>query len=171
MSNAKLHQKWCKMKQAKIVFQNNKELSNFVLEHLKKHYQSNVYKKVSSDLELNLYNVRNWFQKDTGLSAFEFLRIMDNYYFIRLALGYYKVTKNEYITGKKNRKEIRQKILEMLLENPKMTMQELAEKLKTTPKSIEWHINQLVKEKKIVHLGATKKGIWLVSPDYGEADE
>ena len=59
----------------------------------------------------------------------------------------------------------------MLLENPKMTMQELAEKLETTPKSIEWHINQLVKEKKIVHLGATKKGIWLVSPDYGEADE
>ena len=171
MSNANLHQKWCKMKQAKVVFKNNQELSDFVLKQLKEHYKSNVYKKVSSDLELNLYNVRNWFQKATGLSAFELLRIMDNYYFIRLSLGYYKVVSNDVITGKKNRKEIKQKILEMLLENPKMTMQELAEKLEATPKSIEWHINQLVKEKKIVHLGATKKGIWLVSPDYGEADE
>lgn len=171
MSNANLHQKWCKMKQAKVVFKNNQELSDFVLKQLKEHYKSNVYKKVSSDLELNLYNVRNWFQKAKGLSAFELLRIMDNYYFIRLSLGYYKVTSNDVITGKKNRKEIRQKILEMLLQNPKMTMQELAEKLETTPKSIEWYINQLVKEKKIVRLGATKKGIWLVSPDYGEADE
>ena len=81
------------------------------------------------------------------------------------------MTSNEVLAGKKNRKEIRQKILEMLLENPKMTMYELAVKLDITPKSVEWHISELVKEGKIVRFGATKNGIWLVGPESDETEE
>lgn len=171
MSNANLRQKWYKTKSAKIVYADNKELSQAVLELLKKHYKSNAYKKIAKYLDLNLYNVRNWFYKGTGLSAFELLRIMDNYYFIRLALGYYKVTNNDTLAGKKYRKEIRQKILELLKENPKMTIYELAVKLETTPKSVEWQISKLVLEKKIVRIGATKNGMWLVGSNNDETEE
>lgn len=171
MSNTNLRQKWYSKKSVKIVYADNKELSQAVLELLKNHYKSNAYKKIAKHLDLNLYNVRNWFYKGTGFTAFELLKIMDNYYFVRLALGYYKVAKNDYLIGKKNRKEIRQKILEMLLENPKMTMYELAVKLDITPKSVEWHISELVKEGKIVRFGATKNGIWLVGPESDETEE
>ena len=171
MSNAKLRQKWYNSKASKIVYKDNKELSKTVLEMLKKYYKSNAYKKIAKHLDLNLYNVRNWFYKGTGFNAYELLKIMDNYYFVRLALGYYKVTSNEVLAGKKNRKEIRQKILEMLLENPKMTMYELAVKLDITPKSVEWHISELVKEGKIVRFGSTKNGIWLVGPESDETEE
>lgn len=43
-----------------------------------------------------------------------------------------------------------------------MTMNELAIALEITPKSVEWKLYQLVKEKKIKRLGATKKGQWVV---------
>lgn len=162
MSNSKLRQKWYKMRPTRLVYTNNKELSKSVLYLLKNHYKSNAYKKISNDLDLNLYNVRNWFYKGTGLTAFELLKIMDNYYFVRLSLGYYKVIKNDVLIGKKNREEIQQKILEILVKNPKITMYDLAVQLEITPKAVEWQLSKLVKAEKILRVGATKKGVWLV---------
>ena len=76
MSNAKLRQKWYNSKASKIVYKDNKELSKTVLEMLKKYYKSNAYKKIAKHLDLNLYNVRNWFYKGTGFNAYELLKIM-----------------------------------------------------------------------------------------------
>ena len=43
-----------------------------------------------------------------------------------------------------------------------MTMKELALVLEVSPKSVEWRLYQLVKEKKLQRIGATKNGTWLV---------
>lgn len=90
------------------------------------------------------------------------LKLLDNYEFIQDFLGFRKVVLNNRLTGKKNREEIRKKILDLLANNPKMTMNELALALEITPKSVEWRLYQLVKEKKIERTGATKNGLWLV---------
>lgn len=162
MSNAKLHQKWYKTKTTASVYKDNKELSKDVVFHLKEHYKSNTYKIIATELNLNLHNVRNWYYKNTGLTAFELLKIMDNCCFIRRLLGYYKVIENGCLAGKKNRKETKQKILAILKENPKMTMNELACIINITPKAVEWQIKKLVNEKKLLRVGATKNGMWLV---------
>lgn len=161
MSNAKLHQKWYKTKTTASVYKDSKELSKDVIFHLKEHYKSNTYKIIATELNLNLHNVRNWYYKNTGLTAFELLKIMDNCCFIRRLLGY-KVIENGCLAGKKNRKETKQKILAILKENPKMTMNELACIINITPKAVEWQIKKLVNEKKLLRVGATKNGMWLV---------
>ena len=162
MSNAKLHQKWYKTKTTASAYKDNKELSKDVIFHLKEHYKSNTYKIIATELNLNLHNVLNWYYKNTGLTAFELLKIMDNCCFIRRLLGYYKVIENGCLAGKKNRKETKQKILAILKENPKMTMNELACIINITPKAVEWQIKKLVNEKKLLRVGATKNGMWLV---------
>lgn len=162
MSNIKKHQKWYKKELEVIVFTNNDELSQALKNQLTEHYKRNVSKHVAHDLELNLYTVRNWFNKNTGLKAYDLLKLLDNYEFIRDFLGFRKVVLNKRLTGKKNREEIRKKILDLLVNNPKMTMNELALALEITPKSVEWRLYQLVQEKKIERTGATKNGLWLV---------
>ena len=162
MSNIKKHQKWYKKELEVIVFTNNEELSQALKNQLTEHYKRNVSKHVAHDLELNLYTVRNWFNKNTGLKAYDLLKLLDNYEFIQDFLGFRKVVLNNRLTGKKNREEIRKKILDLLANNPKMTMNELALALEITPKSVEWRLYQLVKEKKIERTGATKNGLWWV---------
>lgn len=162
MSNTNLHQKWYKIKLEKSVYEDNQELSTAVLFHLKKRYKSNTCKRIAQDLDLNLYNVRNWFYKNTGLTAFELLRIMDKYRFIRHLLGYYRIMESRSATGKKNRKEMRLKILEILKENPKMTINKLAQVIGATPKAIEYQLYKLVAEKMVIRVGTTKNGMWLV---------
>lgn len=162
MSNTKKHQKWCKKTLDVIVFTNNWDLSEALKRMLAEHYRRNVSKHVAHDLSLNLYTVRNWYNKGTGLKAYDLLKLLENYDFIRNFLGFRKIIPNNQITGKKNREEIRKKILDLLSNNPKMTMNELALALEITPKSVEWRLYQLVKEKKVVRIGAAKNGMWLV---------
>ncbi len=162
MSNIKKHQNWYKKELDVVVFSNNKELSEALKEQLIEHYKHNVSKHVAHDLDLNLYTVRNWFNKKTGLKAYDLLKLLDNYEFVREMLGFKKITINNRLTGKKNRNEVRKKLLQLLSENPKLTIKEVALALEITPKSAEWRIYQLVKEKKIHRMGATKNGKWLV---------
>lgn len=96
------------------------------------------------------------------MKAYDLLKLLENYDFIRDFLGFRKIIPNNRITGKKNREEIRKKILDLLSNNPKMTMNELALALEITPKSVEWRLYQLVKEKKVARIGAAKNGMWLV---------
>ncbi len=162
MSNIKIHQKWCKKSLDIVVFSDNAELSSVLKEHLREYYKHNVIKKVACVLDMNLYTVRNWFNRDTGLKAIDLLKLLDNYDFIRNLLGFKKVVINNRITGKKNRTEVRKKLLQMLADNPNLTIKELALALEITPKSAEWRIYQLVKERRILRVGATKNGQWLV---------
>ena len=161
MSNTKIYQKWCKNNFKIIVFSDNKKLSKAVLEQLQNHYRTNVSKHIAHALNLNLYTVRNWFYKGTGLKAHDLLCLLNHYECIRSFLGFRKILNNQLLSGKKNREEIRKKILKLLSDNPHMTMNELAIALEITPKSVEWKLYQLVKEKKIKRLGATKKGQWV----------
>lgn len=162
MSNSKEHQKWCKNKLDIIVFTDNQDLSQSLVEQLREHYKRNVSKSVAHRLDMNLCTVRNWFYKDTGLKAYDLLKLLDNYDFIREFLGFKKTAINKRITGKKHREEVRKKILQLLSKHPKMTMKELALVLEVSPKSVEWRLYQLVKEKKLQRIGATKNGTWLV---------
>ena len=43
-----------------------------------------------------------------------------------------------------------------------MTINELACIINITPKAVEWQIKKLVNEKKLLRVGATKNGMWLV---------
>lgn len=162
MSNAKIRQKWHKDELEVVVFSNNQELSKILLEQLHNYYKHNVSKHIAYDLNMNLYRVRNWFYKETGLKAYDLLKLLENYECVRDLLGFRKVVINKRLTGKKNREEIRKKILDLLSENPKMTMNELALALEVTPKSVEWRLYRLVKEKRIERRGATKNGMWFV---------
>ena len=103
MSNTKKHQKWCKKTLDVIVFTNNWDLSEALKRMLAEHYRRNVSKHVAHDLSLNLYTVRNWYNKGTGLKAYDLLKLLENYDFIRDFLGFRKIIPNNRITGKKNR--------------------------------------------------------------------
>lgn len=162
MSNIKKHQNWYKKELNIVVYTDNNELSAAVKERLTEHFPRNASKHIAHDLDLNLYTVRNWFNKNTGLKAYDLLKLLDNYDFIRNFLGFRKFIPTNRITGKKNREEIRKKIINLLSKNPEMTMNDLALELKITPKSVEWRLCQLVKERRIRRIGATKNGKWLV---------
>ena len=103
MSNTKKHQKWCKKTLDVIVFTNNGDLSEALKKMLAEHYRRNVSKHVAHDLSLNLYTVRNWYNKGTGLKAYDLLKLLENYDFIRDFLGFRKIIPNNRISGKKNR--------------------------------------------------------------------
>lgn len=162
MSNVKMCQKWHRNKLDVVVFANNKELSDALLEQLREYYKHNVPKHIAHDLQINIWSVRNWFYKKSGLKAYDLLRLLDNYQCIRDLLGFSKVVMNDRLTGRKNRKKIRNKILDLLSNNPKMSMNELALALEITPKSVEWRLYQLVKEKKVERTGSDRNGMWVV---------
>lgn len=162
MSNPKKYQNWYKNKLCIIIFSDNSELSKAVLEELQNHYKSNVPKHIAHDLNLNLYTVRNWFYKRTGLKALDLLCLLNNYECVREFLGFRKVINNRQISGKKNREEICKKILQLLSDNPKLTIKKLALALGITPKSAEWQLYKLVSANKIKRIGATKNGYWQV---------
>lgn len=62
----------------------------------------------------------------------------------------------------KTREKTREKILQLLQENPVITIAELAEKLKMTDKGIEWQLTKLKNEGCIIRIGAANGGKWAV---------
>lgn len=52
------------------------------------------------------------------------------------------------------------KILSLIIENPKITQEELAEKTGLTIRGIEWNISNLKKQKLIARIGGKKGGYW-----------
>lgn len=55
-----------------------------------------------------------------------------------------------------------QKILDFITENPRITRNELAEKLDITPDGVKYHLANLTKKGKIKRVGGRKTGYWEV---------
>lgn len=162
MSNINLYQNCYKKDKKEACFDENKELSRTLLEQLRNYYKRNVVKHIAHDLNINVNTVRNWIYRNTGLRACDLLMLLDQYVCIQDFLGFKKVTTGQKITGKKDRKELCEKIINLLSDNPEMTIKELAQILKTTAKTIEWSLYLLIRNKRIKRIGATKGGKWLV---------
>ncbi len=59
-------------------------------------------------------------------------------------------------------KTARDKILEQMRSNPKITRNELASILGLTPDGIKYHLQKMTKEGVIVHQGSTRSGYWVI---------
>jgi ATP-dependent DNA helicase RecG len=60
--------------------------------------------------------------------------------------------------------ETKQKVMELMLKNPQIKIQEIAEELNLTKRNIEYAIRALKKEKLVERIGADKNGHWAVKP-------
>ncbi|HZX12168.1 MAG TPA: ATP-binding protein [Candidatus Nanoarchaeia archaeon] len=58
------------------------------------------------------------------------------------------------------REKTREKIIQLIRENPRITTKELAEKTGLTAKGVEWNIKGLKDEKKLRRVGGRKEGYW-----------
>ena len=65
-------------------------------------------------------------------------------------------------TTQKNEPTTAQKILQLLLKDPKMTRTELAKQVNLSPDGIKWNLDKLKKEGKICRIGPDKGGHWEV---------
>ena len=65
-------------------------------------------------------------------------------------------------TREKTRGKTREKIINIITENPKITSKELSEKTGITIKGIEWQLKKLKSENIIVRIGSDKGGHWEV---------
>lgn len=61
-----------------------------------------------------------------------------------------------------NEEKTREKILQLIQENPVITTAELAKKLKMTDKGIEWQLTKLKDQNRIARIGAANGGKWAV---------
>lgn len=62
----------------------------------------------------------------------------------------------------KVREETREEIIKIIVENPKVTMREIAAKMNITPKGVEYHIRKMRKENILKRVGSTKSGSWQI---------
>ena len=83
MSNEEKHQLWCYFGIEKFVIGNNEELSALLTKLLRHHHKRQIYKYVAHNLDINMYVSRNWFQKNTGISAYHLILLMREYDFIK----------------------------------------------------------------------------------------
>ena len=63
---------------------NNGEVTRYIMRLLQE--QGITTKQVASKINLPVERVRNWYYRDTGLSALDLLKIMDEYEFVRQAV-------------------------------------------------------------------------------------
>ena len=69
---------------------------------------------------------------------------------------------DELRTRKKSSQKTREKIVQIIINNPNVTTSELAEQLELTVKGIEWQLKQLKEHNIIRRVGADKGGYWEV---------
>jgi ATP-dependent DNA helicase RecG len=67
---------------------------------------------------------------------------------------------DELRTRKKSSQKTREKIVQIINNNPNVTTAELAELLELTTKGIEWQLKQLKEHNIIRRVGADKGGYW-----------
>ncbi len=63
-------------------------------------------------------------------------------------------------TREKTGEKTREKIIQLINENPRITTKELAEKTGLTAKGVEWNLKGLKDEKKLRRVGGRKEGYW-----------
>lgn len=162
MSIKNRHQNWC-IQRTKIVFENNQEITDVMLFLLKKYYPQNTYKLISKNIDINFYTVRNWYQKKTGLNAYELWLMITKCEFIRIYLGLRKtLSRGNFITAEENTEEIKKNIIFLLKNNPKSTAKSISLQLLIPHQRVESILRVLRKDNKIKHFGPTKKGEWVI---------
>ena len=65
-------------------------------------------------------------------------------------------------TTQKIAKTTREKIIKIFIENPNISRNELSKLLEITSDGVRYHLNKLIKENKIKHVGPKKGGHWEV---------
>ena len=63
---------------------NNSDLTRYIVKLLRK--RKITTKQVARDLNIAVERARNWYYKDTGMTALDLLRIMQEYEFVREAI-------------------------------------------------------------------------------------
>ncbi|MDA8413141.1 MAG: hypothetical protein M0023_05055 [Desulfobacteraceae bacterium] len=63
---------------------NNGDVTRYIMRLLQK--QGITTKQVASDLNIPAERVRNWYYRDTGMTALDLLRVMQKYEFVRQAV-------------------------------------------------------------------------------------
>ena len=63
---------------------NNGDLTRYIVKMLRK--QRITTKQAARDLNIPVERVRNWYYKDTGMTALDLLRMMQEYKFVREAV-------------------------------------------------------------------------------------
>lgn len=110
--------------------------------------------RIFKDLELvehigsGMGKIMNVYKKEN----FEFME-----HFLRMSIPFETPLKDDY--SEPNQKS-REKILNIISKNSDITMFELAQLLKLSPKTIEKHIKILKEENKIKRVGTRKEGYW-----------
>jgi len=59
--------------------------------------------------------------------------------------------------------EIKRKIVDLMIENPKVTAEQIANSMETTKRRVEYNISQLKKAGTVERIGADKNGYWVVN--------
>lgn len=75
------------------------------------------------------------------------------------------VHKNVQINKYENLTKIEKQILDIILDNPKITQINIANKINTTPKTVQRGIAKLKEDEIIVRIGSNKKGYWKILLD------
>jgi len=65
-------------------------------------------------------------------------------------------------TLKPRKKKTSEKILDIIRQNPKITIRELQEKLNLSKAGIEWNLNKLKEQGKIKRVGSDREGFWQI---------
>ncbi|QVW35196.1 hypothetical protein KIP69_16675 [Geobacter sulfurreducens] len=63
---------------------NNSDLTRYIVKLLRK--RKITTKQVARDLNIAVERARNWYYKDTGMTALDLLRMMQKYEFVREAI-------------------------------------------------------------------------------------
>lgn len=66
-------------------------------------------------------------------------------------------------TSQEKNREINEKILQLIKENPRVSGKKMAESVGISESGVKYHLDKLRKNGKITHVGPTKKGYWKIN--------
>ena len=69
-------------------------------------------------------------------------------------------------TSQETNQEINKKILQLIKDNPRVSGKKMAELVGISESGVKYHLDKLRKDRKIVHVGPTKKGYWKINSGY-----
>lgn len=98
--------------------------------------------------------------KEYGVREPELLEIGDSFRVNLYRPSYSAVHQSSPKSSPKDVNQTQQKILDMILENPKITQTVMAEKLDITPRAVKKNIKELVEKGLVERAGSARKGYW-----------
>lgn len=162
MSNAKRHQFWCKTNNETVKIESNNDLSGYLVKLLKQRYPENACKLIARDLDVSYYLVRNWLQRGINLDAYHLLILLKRYDFVRKEFGFYVAKNRLPAVVKESVEETSEKIFDLIAKSPIITSQELQKNLVLSRRQVEYALNKLKNDGRIIRKGSTKRGEWVI---------